>query len=105
MEFMGAPRNIATMSAIKKPMMAALLEQPRFELARLARNVRHCGGEIRHAFPRAAKKAWRLGATNGSRAVTAFTFEQMYNVTGMHGMSLLWRMTKGLCPHSWCIAQ
>jgi hypothetical protein len=89
MEFMGAPRSIATMSAIKKPMMAALLEQLSFEFARFACNVRRRDDETRHAFPRAAKKPWRLAAASGLRAVAAFAFEQMYNVTGMHGMSLL----------------
>ena len=50
--------------------------------------------EAFHASPRATQRALRCATFTRLRAFSAFALEQRYNVTGMHGMSLRWRITK-----------
>jgi hypothetical protein len=78
--------NVATMSVIDKPSMAALIEQAPFQRARFAGDLRDRGTALTRVHAgRAASRCVALGA-----AVPAFAFEQMYDVTGMHGVSLRW---------------
>src|SRR5260221_13291870 len=80
------------LSVVDKPSMSAQIEQALFQRARFAGDLRDRGREARDLRPRAAEQTPQRVAFDG--AVPAFAFEQMYNVTGMHRVSLRWRMTK-----------
>src|SRR4030095_4234314 len=91
---MKAPCDVAMMSVVDKPSMATLFEQAFFQRARFAGDLRDRGGEGSELSPRATEGARQC--VGFAATVPAFAFEQLYNVTGMHGMSLRGRKTKAL---------
>jgi hypothetical protein len=69
--------------------VTALTEQARLQLARFAYNVRHRGGDGRDALPRAAEHVLHVAALGRRRAIPAVAFKEGYDLTGLHGVSLL----------------
>jgi hypothetical protein len=88
MEFMKPPGNVATSAVVDEPSMASLIEEAPFQSARFAGDLRDRDGEALGPRPRAAERASQCVAPDP--AVPAFAFEQMYDVTGVHGVSLRW---------------